>query len=172
MTGTDDPTRRDVLRTGGALGAAALGTGAVGTVAGKPDKGKQFGRVYANGVLWRTNVVYVLDGRPDPEDKLYFRHDGERPIVANAAASGAQRSPFVSESAPGDRDRNGGQWTHFAAEVTAVAAFDDAPLTTSEAVLSADYVDVSPGRTGFGPPNVYPLNELSRTGRASGVVHR
>jgi hypothetical protein len=162
---TDDTTtRRRVLRASAALGAAGLGLASVGTTAANPGKGdekgdgKAFGRVYANGDLWRTNVVTVLDERPDPEDKIYFLHDGSKPIVA---ASGAQASPFVSESAPGDRDWNGGQWTHFAAEVTDVEAFNaDAPLTSASEVLSKEYVDVTLGRPGFGPPNYFvcPLN--------------
>ena len=163
MDETDDTTRREVLQAGAALGVAATGLGVVGTAAagnGKA-KGKNFGRVYANGVLWRTNVVNVLDDRPDPEDRIYFLHDGEKPIVANGAASTEQASPFVSESAPGDRDWNGGKWTHFSAEVTDVAAFNaDAPLSSADAVLDADYIDVTLGRPGFGPPNFFicPLN--------------
>ena len=141
-----------------AVGASATGTAAAG--AGN-DNGKQFGRVYANDVLWRTNVVHVLDERPDPEDRIYFLHDGSGPIVANADASEKQASPFVSESAPGDRDWNGGQWTHFSAEVTDIEAFNrDAPLTNATDVLNADYVETSLGRPGFGPPNFFicPLN--------------
>jgi hypothetical protein len=160
-------TRRRVLRTGAALGAAGLGLSAVGTTganAGKGDEkgeGASFGRVYANGTLWRTKVATVLDDRPDPEDKIYFLHDGSGPIVANENASDAQASPFVSESAPGDRDWNGGQWTHVSAEVTDVDAFnDDAPLASASEVLGKDYIDVTLGRPGFGPPNYFvcPLN--------------
>jgi len=167
MTGNDNPTRRQVLRTGAALGVAGLGlsvTGAAGANPGKGDEngnGKSFGRVYANDVLWRTNVVNVLDERPDPEDKIYFLHDGEKPIVARGDVSADQASPFVSESAPGDRDWNGGQWTHFSAEVTDIEAFnDDAPLASAAAVLDADYIETELGRPGFGPPNYFvcPLN--------------
>ncbi|MEF8857064.1 MAG: hypothetical protein V5A16_06540, partial [Haloplanus sp.] len=43
--------------------------------------GTDFGRVYANDVLWRTNVVTVLDERPDPEDRIYFLHDGSGALV-------------------------------------------------------------------------------------------
>ncbi|MDY6764322.1 MAG: hypothetical protein SV377_01330 [Halobacteria archaeon] len=149
-------------------GALAVGgVASIGTVAANPGKGdengngKSFGRVYANGTLWRTNVVKVLDERPDPEDKIYFLHDGSGPIVANANASDAQKSPFVSESAPGDQDWNGGQWTHFSAEVTDIDAFnDDAPLTSAEDVLGKSYIAVTLGRPGFGPPNFFicPLN--------------
>lgn len=161
------PTRRSILRTGAALGTASLTLGAAGAVTAAPGrgnekgKGKEFGRVYANDILWRTNVVNVLDERPDPEDKIYFLHDGSGPIVANADASDDQRSPFVSESAPGDRDWNGGQWTHFSAEVTDVEAFnDDAPLTNDHDILDKDYIEVTLGRPGFGPPNFFvcPLN--------------
>ena len=167
MTRETTTTRRRVLRASAALGAAGLGLASVGTTTANPGKGdekgngKSFGRVYANGDLWRTNVVTILDERPDPEDKIYFLHDGSKPIVANADASGAQASPFVSESAPGDRDWNGGQWTHLSAEVTDVDAFnEDAPLTSASEVLSKPYIEVSINRPGFGPPNYFvcPLN--------------
>ena len=165
MKGTTDLTRRRILQTATALGVTGIGvTGAAAANPGKgneKDNGKEFGRVYANDVLWRTNVVKVLDDRPDPEDKIYFLHDGSRPIVATQAASDAQASPFVSESAPGDRDWNGGKWTHFSAEVTDVDAFNsDAPLTNDGDVLNKSYIDVTLGRPGFGPPNYFicPLN--------------
>jgi hypothetical protein len=160
-------TRRTVLRTGAALGVAGLGLGAAGTATANPGRGdeggngKSFGRVYANDVLWRTNVVTVLDERSDPEDRIYFLHNGSGPIVANDDVSDAQLSPFVSESAPGDRDWNGGKWTHFSAEVTDVDAFTaDAPLTNDTDVLDKDYIEVTLGRPGFGPPNFFvcPLN--------------
>jgi hypothetical protein len=156
-----------VLRTGAVLGSAGVGLVVSGTAAANPGKGddkgngKAFGRVYANDVLWRTNVVNVLDERPDPEDKIYFLHDGTQPIVASADASGDQKSPFVSESAPGDQDWNGGKWTHFSAEVTDVDAFnEDAPLTNDADVLDKSYITVTLGRPGFGPPNYFicPLN--------------
>ncbi|MFT4931738.1 MAG: hypothetical protein ACI91T_001621 [Natronomonas sp.] len=167
MTERKTSTRRGVLRTGIALGAAGLGVTASGAAVANPGQGdergngKSFGRVYANGVLWRTNVVHVLDERPDPEDKIYFLHDGTGPIVANGDASAVQLSPFVSESAPGDRGWNGGQWTHFSAEVTDDESFNaDAPLTSATDVLDKDYIDVTLGRPGFGPPNFFicPLN--------------
>jgi hypothetical protein len=167
MTEREKSTRRQVLRTGAAFGAAGVGLSVVGTTAANPGKGdengegKQFGRVYANDVLWRTNVVNVLDERPDPEDRIYFLHDGSGPIVAHDDASDDQLSPFVSESAPGDGDWNGGQWTHFSAEVTDVEAFnEDAPLTNDGDVLDKSYIDVTLGRPGFGPPNYFicPLN--------------
>lgn len=153
-------SRRAVLRGLAAAGVAGVGLSTVGSGVAKKSNGKQFGRVWANGILYRTNVVHVLDERADPDDKIYFLHDGEKAIVANDAGT-AQGSPFVSESAPGDKDWNGGQWTHFSAEVTDVDAFaDDAPLTSAEAVLAADYIDVDLGRPGFGPPNYFicPLN--------------
>jgi hypothetical protein len=160
-------TRRRALRTAGALGVAALGLSIPGSASATPGNGDDngngttFGRVYAADVLWRTNVVTVLDGRPDPEDRIYFLHDGDGAIVDNADASDEQASPFVSESAPGDRDWNGGQWTHFSAEVTDIDAFnDDAPLTNAADVLDAEYVKVTLGRPGFGPPDFFvcPLN--------------
>jgi len=166
MTDTN-PTRRRVIETGVAIGAAGLGLSAVDSVAANPGQGdekgngRSFGRVYANDDLWRTNVVQVLDERPDPEDKIYFLHDGEKPVVARDDVSDDQASPFVSESAPGDQDWNGGKWTHFSAEVTDVEAFnEDAPLTNDADVLEADYIDVTLGRPGFGPPNYFicPLN--------------
>ncbi|AXG08019.1 hypothetical protein DU500_03185 [Haloplanus rubicundus] len=164
MTG-HRPTRRRLLRYGAALGVGgvALTTSAAANP-GKGDErgnGKTFGRVYANDVLWRTHVVKILDDRPDPEDKIYFLHDGSGPIVDNPDASDDQASPFVSESAPGDRDWNGGKWTHFSAEVTDLDAFnEDAPLTNVDDVLDADYVEVTLGRPGFGPPDFFicPLN--------------
>jgi len=163
MHDSDEPTRREVLQSGAALGVAATGLGVVGTAAAGAgnDKGKQFGRVYANDVLWRTNVVTVLDDRPDPEDKIYFLHDGEKPAVERDDVSAEQASPFVSESAPGDRDWNGGKWTHFSAEVTDIEAFnEDAPVSSAADVLDADYIETSLGRPGFGPPNFFvcPLN--------------
>jgi hypothetical protein len=167
MNEREKSTRRHVLRTGAALGLGGAGLLTTGTAAANPGQGdetgggKEFGRVYANDVLWRTNVVNVLDERPDPEDKIYFLHDGSAPIVANDDTSDDQRSPFVSESAPGDEDWNGGQWTHFSAEVTDIDAFnEDAPLTNAGAVLDADYIEVTLGRPGFGPPDFFvcPLN--------------
>lgn len=167
MTDETTHTRRSVLGAGAAVGASSLLLGAAGSAAANPGKGDEqgngngFGRVYANGDLWRTNVVRVLDERPDPEDKIYFLHDGSGPIVANSEVSADQLSPFVSESAPGDQDWNGGKWVHFSAEVTDIEAFNaDAPFTDDQAVLDADYIEVSLGRPGFGPPNYFicPLN--------------
>ncbi|EMA22469.1 hypothetical protein [Haloarcula argentinensis] len=167
MTRSEQPTRRQVLRTTAALGVAGTGLSVTGATAANPGNGdergagKEFGRVYANDVLWRTNVVNVLDERPDPEDKIYFLHDGNGPIVANEKVSADQLSPFVSESAPGDRDWNGGQWTHFSAAVTDIGAFnDDAPLTSDSDILDKDYINVTLGRPGFGPPDFFvcPLN--------------
>jgi hypothetical protein len=153
-------TRRHVLRTLTALSATGLATTAVANPGNGDDEGngKSFGRVWANDTLWRTNVVNVLDDEPDPNDDIYFLHDGEKPIAASVAVQG---SPFVSESAPGDRDWNGGQWVHYSAEVTDVDEFaTDAPLTSEAEILDADYVDVTKGRPGFGPPNFFvcPLN--------------
>ena len=166
MTGLT-PTRRQTLRAGAALGAGGIGLALGNPVAANPGRGdergngKRFGRVYANDVLWRTHVVTVLDDRPDPEDKIYVLHDGSGPIVDNPGASDDQASPFVSESAPGDRDWNGGTWTHFAADVTDLDAFNaDAPLTNADGVLDKPYIEVTLGRPGFGPPEFFicPLN--------------
>lgn len=80
MSKSKDLTRRQVLATGAALGVAGLSvTGMAAANPGHGDengKAKQFGRVYANDKLWRTNVVRVLDERPEPEDKIYILHDG------------------------------------------------------------------------------------------------
>ena len=151
------PIRRRTL-TGALLGAAGLGLSLPSLAAAEPE----FGRVWANDELWRTKVATVLDERPSPEDRIYFLHDGSRPVVEAVPAQG---SPFVSESAPGDREWNGGKWTHFSAEVTDLDRFaDDAPLTSAAAILERDYIDVTFGRPGFGPPDYFvcPLN-----GRAS-----
>jgi hypothetical protein len=174
---TTNHTRRRVLRTGAAGLAATVGLRTLDTAAGrgngKDDKltpGQPFGAVYANGVLWRTNVVRKLDKRPDPEDRIYFLHDGMGPIVDNGNATDQQASPFVSESAPGDRDWNGGKWTHFSAKVTDIDAFnEDAPLDDADEFVETtpqgpeptkDYIEISLGRPGFGPPDYFicPLN--------------
>jgi hypothetical protein len=168
-TVTDDTstTRRGVLRTGTAVGAASVGLTLPSIATANPGRGDErgngtsFGRVYTSGDLWRTNVVKVLDDEPDPSDDIYFLHDGSQPVVARGDVSGAQQSPFVSESAPGDRGWTGGKWVHYGAEVTDVAAFNrDAPLDSEADVLDADYVDVQKGRPGFGPPEFFicPLN--------------
>lgn len=163
MPDDTNPTRRDVLRSGVAIGVASLGVVGTATAQGSDDTlnpGEPFGRVYANDELWRTNVVRKSDERFDPDDRIYFLHDGEKSIVARKDVS-EQQSPFVSESAPGDRDWNGGKWTHFSAEVTDVGAFnEDAPLKTAETVLNKGYIDIELGRPGFGPPNFFicPLN--------------
>lgn len=160
MTDDIQRTRRAVLRGAAAAGVAGIGLTTAGEAAADPVANGAFGRVWANGTLYRTNVVHLLDERPDPEDKIYFLHDGEKPVVAVDDVTD-QGSPFVSETAPGDRDYNGGQWTHFSAEVTDLAAFrTDAPLTTAAEVMAADYIDTEVGRPGFGPPNYFicPLN--------------
>jgi hypothetical protein len=171
MTGDTDWTRRRVLGTGVSLGAAGLGLTAVGSAAANPGKGagsgngKEFGRVYANDVLWRTNVVRTLDEAPDPADDIYFLHDGDKRIVAREEVPAAQASPFVSESAPGDRDWNGGQWIHFGAKVDDVERFaevvrEEGPVASESTVRDLEFVEVSQGRPGFGPPNFFvcPLN--------------
>lgn len=169
----DEPssTRRQVLRTGGAA-LAALTVGAGTATADKEDKLNpgDFGRVWADGTLFRTNVVRRLDERPDPDDPIYFLNDGEKPIAASVPDQG---SPFVSVSSPGEQGWNGGQWSHFSATVTDVEAFRDAveengPFASSERVGDAQFIEVadSPGRPTrpngepFGPPTFFicPLN--------------
>lgn len=163
MTEDSKHTRRTVLRTGAALGVAGLG--AAGTAAANPGKGdengngRSFGAVYANDVLWRTNVVKVLDEEPDPSDTIYFINDG------NGPAQGP--SPFVSESAPGDQDWNGGKWVHYSALVIDEEAFAalDLPLTSEAEVLAAEAAGalaITKGRPDFegAPPDYFicPLN--------------
>jgi hypothetical protein len=114
-------TRRRVLRTGAATLAATAGLGALGTAAANPGKGdekgngRSFGRVWANDVLYRTNVVKTLDEKPDPNDVIYFVNDGTTASLPPNGGVNAGSSPFVSESAPGDRDWNGGKWIHYSA---------------------------------------------------------
>lgn len=164
-------TRRAVLQaSGAALAALTLGVGTA--AAGKDDKLNpgDFGRVWADGTLFRTNVVRRLDERPDPDDTIYFLNDGAAPIVASV---GAQVSPFVSVPSPGEREYNGGKWSHVSATVTDVEAFraaveTDGPFAASERVEAADFIEVAdaPGRPvgpdgePFGPPTYFicPLN--------------
>jgi hypothetical protein len=166
----DDRTRRDVLRSGAALTVAGLGLGAVGTAAANPGRGdkkgngKQFGRVWANDVLWRTNVVKVLDEEPEPNDDIYFINDGTTASLPPNGGVNAGGSPFVSESAPGDRDWNGGQWVHYSAQLADGVTLDE-PLTSEADVLAAaeaGTLTISKGRPDIAgaPPNFFvcPLN--------------
>lgn len=160
MPNHTNKSRRAVLRGLATVGVAGIGLSTVGSAGADKIARGDFGRVWANGTLYRTNVVHVLDERAEPDDKIFFLHDGTSPIVATDAGM-AQGSPFVSESAPGDRDWNGGQWTHISAEVTDLEAFAaDAPLQSEDAVRSAGYIETERGRPGFGPPNYFicPLN--------------
>lgn len=153
-------TRRTVLKT--SAGALALSVGATAGVAAKSSNAKSFGRVFANDTLWRTNVVKKLDEKPDPQDVLYFVNDGSGPAQTP--------SPFVSETAPGDQDYNGGKWVTYSAEVVDADAFADvAPLTSESDVVSAaddGVIELSEGRAtnddgeAFGPPAYFicPLN--------------
>jgi len=102
----DDTSRRRVLRTGAAALAAGTGLGAVGSATasnGENGNGKQFGRVWANGVLWRTNVVTVLDEEPDPGDVIYFVNDGTAASLPPTAAS----TTAVRRSSPSPRPEIG-----------------------------------------------------------------
>ena len=146
-----DPTRRRVLRTGAAALAAGVGIGGLGSVAarGNDDNGKQFGRVWANDTLWRTNVVRTLDEEPEPNDVIYFVNDGTRAsLPGGGGTANAGASPFVSESAPGDRDWNGGQWVHYSAQLADGVTLDE-PLTSEADVMTAadeGLLEVSRGR--------------------------
>ena len=162
-----NPTRRRVLRTGAAALAAGVGIGSLGSVAarGNDDNGKQFGRVWANGILWRTNVVRTLDEEPEPNDVIYFVNDGTRAsLPGGGGTANANASPFVSESAPGDRDWNGGQWVHYNVQLVDGVTLEE-PLTSEAEVLAAaeaGTLPVSKGRPDIegAPPNVFacPLN--------------
>ncbi len=164
------PTRRSILRTGAALGTASLALGAAGAVtaaSGKGDEngnGKQFDRVYANDVLWRTNVVKVLDEEPEPNDDSYFVNDGTSASLPPNGGVNGGGSPFVSESAPGDRDWNGGQWVHYSAQLADGVTLEE-PLTSESDVLAAEDAEkltISNGRPDIegAPPNYFicPLN--------------
>jgi hypothetical protein len=163
-------TRRRVLRTGAATLAATAGLGALGTAAANPGKGdekgngRSFGRVWANDVLYRTNVVKTLDEKPDPNDVIYFVNDGTTASLPPNGGVNAGSSPFVSESAPGDRDWNGGKWVHYSAQLADGVTLDE-PLTSEAAVLDAaddGTLTISEGRPDIegAPPNFFicPLN--------------
>jgi hypothetical protein len=156
-------TRRWLLRTGAAASAAVLGAGTAAASEGKGENAKAFGKVWADGTLFRT-----LDGRPDPDDPIYFLNDGNAPVTASVRKQG---SPFVSVSSPGEQGWNGGQWTHISAEVTDVEAFEEAvkedgPFASSERLEDTDFIETTLGRPTndsgepFGPPAFFicPLN--------------
>jgi hypothetical protein len=166
----DDYTRRRVIRTGAALGTIAVGIGTAGTAAANPGEGdetgngKSFGRVWSDGVLWRTNVVKVLDSEPEPNDDIYFINDGTTASLPPNGGVNGGGSPFVSESAPGDRDWNGGQWVHYSAQLADGVTLDE-PLTSEAEVLAAEAagkLTISKGRPDIegAPPNFFvcPLN--------------
>ena len=166
----DEHTRRRVLQTGAAAVAATAGLGTLGTVAANPGKGdengqgKSFGRVWANGVLYRTNVVKVLDEEPVPGDVIYFVNDGTGASLPPNGGVNGGGSPFVSESAPGDQDWNGGQWVHYSAQLADGVTLDE-PLTSEADVLAAkkdDILTIEKGRPDItgAPPNYFicPLN--------------
>lgn len=173
---TTSYTRRRVLRTGAlaVAGTTLLGTAAAKNLRSEGDKG--FGAVYAEGDLYRTNVVRVLDERPDNEDRIYFLFADETPIVGLLPEDSAQASPFVSEVAPGDRDYNGGRWSHFQAEVIDVDAFAEyvdanGPVADADVLLSLPFVDVAdePGRPDFeGAPPTYFLCPLNGPAKGQG----
>jgi hypothetical protein len=164
------PTRRELLRKSAALGVAGTGLSAIGTAAANPGKGdengngKSFGRVWANGVLFRTNIVRVLDEEPEPSDRIYFVNDGTSASLPPNGGVNAGASPFVSESAPGDRDWNGGQWVHYSAQLADDVTLEE-PLTSEADVLAAESagkLTITKGRPDItgAPPNFFicPLN--------------
>jgi hypothetical protein len=145
------PTRRHGPRAGAAL----LATGVTTTAPASPRKGdgtgngKAFGRVEASGTLWRANVVTTLDGEPDPGDALDVLHDGSGLVVGDREVGDREASPFVSESAPGDQDWNGGQWVHCSIEIIDIDVFNAvAPLAREADVLRASPLEVTLGRPG------------------------
>jgi len=164
---TERHSRRTVLRTGAALTATAVGLGTVGGAAasnGNGENAKQFGRVWANGTLYRTNVVTVLDSEPDPGDVIYFVNDGTTASLPPNGGVNGGGSPFVSESAPGDRDWNGGQWVHYSAQLKEGVTLEE-PLTSEADVLQAEAagkLTISKRRPAIegAPPNFFvcPLN--------------
>ncbi len=163
MTANHDPTRRRVLRSAAALGASGLGLAVIGSATAEKG-GKQFGRVWANGVLWRTNVVKVLDEEPDPNDDIYFINDGTTASLPPNGGVNGGGSPFVSESAPGDEDYTGGQWVHYSAQLADGVTLEE-PLTSEAEVLAAadaGKLTISKGRPDIegAPPNFFicPLN--------------
>jgi hypothetical protein len=164
------PTRRELLRKSAALGVASTGLSTLGTAAANPGKGdengnaKSFGRVWANGVLFRTNIVRVLDEEPEPSDRIYFVNDGTSAALPPNGGVNAGASPFVSESAPGDRDWNGGQWVHYSAQLADGVTLEQ-PLTSEADVLAAELagkLTITKGRPDIegAPPNFFicPLN--------------
>ena len=164
---TNEHSRRAVLRTGAALAATGVGLGTLGTAAasnGRSENAKQFGRVWANGSLYRTNVVKVLDSEPVPGDVIYFVNDGTpQSLPPNGGVNGGG-SPFVSESAPGDQDWNGGQWVHYSVQLKPGVTLDE-PLTSEAEVMKAaedELLTISKGRPDItgAPPNFFicPLN--------------
>jgi hypothetical protein len=101
----DGHSRRTVLRTGATLAVTGAGLGTLGSASasnGRSENAKQFGRVWANGALYRTNVVKVLDSEPVPGDVIYFVNDGTPTSLPPNDGVNGGGSPFVSEAAPGD----------------------------------------------------------------------
>lgn len=137
-------TRRRVPRGGIALAATRTGLASLGTAAATPGRGdergngKPFGRVWADGVLWRTNVVETLEEEPDPSDRTYFVNAGTpASLPGGGGAANADTSPFVSESAPGDQGWNGGQWVHYSATLNDGVTLEE-PLTSEADVFAAE----------------------------------
>lgn len=166
MTEEGNPTRRSVLQKGAAFGVTSLGLAVTGNVgatshSATADNARNFGRVYANDVLWRTNVIRKNDEQFDPDDDLFFIHGGDPDNGGDG-----KLQPAVSESAPGDQDYNGGKWTHFGTKVIDRSRYEDEykPITSESELRNAEeegVVEITKGRPyDSAPPNYFlcPLN--------------
>jgi len=80
--------------------------------------------------------VTVLDEEPQPNDDIYFLNDGTTASLPPSGGVNGGGSPFVSESAPGDADWNGGQWVHYSAQLADGVTLEE-PLTSEVEVLAA-----------------------------------
>jgi hypothetical protein len=99
-------TRRTVLRTGTAIGGAALfGLSAVGSAgAAKPDFSP---RIWGDGEQWGTKVTGLIRNPNEHSLDEFF-------VITNPVTGALPAGTLpVSEAAPGNPDYNGGRWfTH------------------------------------------------------------